>query len=520
MPKPPISPDITAENAYQPFPDSIFATPFWDFYKVFWEAEARFNLVFRQDDGVSVWPANRVRFYYEIAAQLGLYERQRPEKATLSSPEEIRLEAAELSPVDVFVQTGATGPATENRVRSVGCIYTEPTVRRLLDRGARVLLLCDAPDRIQQHSRLQVITSGEYRELMKRADRQSHPRTVLDEAAVDYWAQVNQFFMDKLGVNFCGPDRIAELITSHRRSFARTAAFLEPLSPKAMICIAHYFRSAQVAAAQFLGVRVIDLQHGINSRYHLGYGYPNVRPEQRRIPYFPGEFWTWGGIWAESEWFPEVSCKTRALGHDNPMAFEAKTEGPEFFARDAKKILVATSWAMRSVFREVIGKIATTKPDWNILVKLHPRESLEDYNDLALTYPNVRIMPGTVDILDAASQVRFVLSICSSSLFDVLKVGCRIAVLNAPAVEYTEDFVRKFDVPVLRYDAKNFDAVLLSMQKQRIPLDRVFHTANGTEWNAALDRILPTNLRSWRAAVRRILMKSARSWVSGWLHRI
>lgn len=58
---------LGSEARYQPAQPSPFGTAFWDFCKVFWEAEARFDEVFRRDRGVAVWAANRVRTNYDLA---------------------------------------------------------------------------------------------------------------------------------------------------------------------------------------------------------------------------------------------------------------------------------------------------------------------------------------------------------------------------------------------------------------------------------------------------------------------
>lgn len=464
----------TAHSVYQDFPDSVFATEFWDFYKVLWEAECRFDLVFRRDHGVAVWTANRLRFYYQIANELGLYDAQKSNPAK-PAPAPGTEPHPPLPEIDFYIETGATGPACENRKRPHGCIYTSDTVRTLLERKARVLMLHDDPDFLVQDPNLHVITSAELRQRTREISLKiRQPKYLLNDDANAYWSDVQAFFTAELGIDLIGPETAHKLLTSHKKLTAAYRKFLEPLKPKAMICMTHYLRAPQIEAAKSHKIRVIDYQHGINSRYHLGYGYPNVVPEHRKIPYMPDEFWAWGRIWADPAWFPQKCCNVRTLGY--PGATAENIDIPALSERPEKTVLVATSWAMQTQFRTIIERLAQDHPDWTIRAKLHPREQVVDYADLSKRHDNVEVLSGDVPILDAAAEVRYVLSICSSSLFDVLLRGCRIAVLHAPAAEYAEDFVTTFDVPILKQDGSNFAAVVDAMKQQDIPLDEVFHS--------------------------------------------
>ena len=55
-----------------------------------------------------------------------------------------------------------------------------------------------------------------------------------------------------------------------------------------------------VAAAKRAGVKVIELQHGTITPYHLGYSYP----EQQKNIGFPNELWCFGKFWFENTKMP------------------------------------------------------------------------------------------------------------------------------------------------------------------------------------------------------------------------
>ncbi len=487
--------EFTNSDQYQNFLPSRLATEFWNFYKVIWEAERRFDLIFRRDHNVAVWTANRVRYYYLIAEKLGLYDAP---KAFNSEPLKVTLEDkfTPVGPVDHIIQTGANGPATELRKRERGCVYTSDIVNKLLDSGSRLLLIHGAPDELTPHPSMQSISFDDFNRRVRQKLLQRKQKSLkLDQEALDYWKGVASYFEVELGIQFLDPEDIRKRIQSHRRNYFANRDFLDPLQAKSLICMAHYFRSPLIEAAKDLKLWTVDYQHGINSRYHLGYGYPNVKPEHRNIPYMPDEFWSWGKIWTDPDWFPTACCTPRQLGHHQETR---KTSKPlPFSDRPEKTILIATSWALKTDFKKVATALADGNPDWVIRLKLHPMENLSEYNDILVNRDNLEVVSGDIDVREAASRVRYVLSICSSSLFDVLLEDCRIAVLKATAVEYAEDFILKFDVPVLEPDVKNFDQVVAALRVQQIPCKEVFHNALEKEWELLTDS-LSTPLNSLR----------------------
>ncbi|MBX2806320.1 MAG: hypothetical protein KTR19_10130 [Hyphomicrobiales bacterium] len=466
---------------------SAFSTPFRTLYDAIWEAETRFDLLFRREKGpVHVWAANRVRFYYELAQKLGIYTPQ--QQHTPAAQEHASLKLNSLFPVDAYIQTGALGLAAANRMRPYGCIYTEQYVRRLLEKGRGILLVHDQPEALVQHPRLQVITSRQLASLRSEAkDRLPKLRDVrIDKASADYWAEVDAFFRERLGLPLLDQARVEQLILQHRQALTVNEMLFGRIQPKCFILMTHYFRAPQIEAAQKAGVRVIDYQHGINSRYHLGYGFPHLQPTHRKIPYFPDEFWSWGDLWTDTDWFPHACCDPRPLGHYQAGDLTSQTYRQPAFQRT---LLLATSWAMQKQFRGVARRLAELLSDWHILIKLHPRESEDAYADIAESFPNVSVVAGTTDIFETSRSADIVASICSSALFDVLMNGCKVIVINAPSVEYAEDFVQRFDVPILQPDASNIRDCIARCGTQNIRLDKVFAQPNDDYLDIALDSI-------------------------------
>ncbi|WP_316863012.1 hypothetical protein [uncultured Cohaesibacter sp.] len=480
---------------YQDFDEPEVRTPLWDVFRTIWEAERKFNLVFRQDLGVHVWAANRVRFYYDLSKALGLYDQQAAPQAEVPSRYDYEEGGNPFSEADIYIESGALGPSAKNRAREYGCVYTERFIKPLLERNKKILLLHDDPDRLVQHENLTSITTVEHSGLMRfLAGKWRLPKTELNEEAIEFWNSVNAFFQSQLGVELRDAEGFHKLIRSFKQQFEWQSNFLRMVNPKAMILMTHYFRGAQIDAARKLKIRSFDYQHGLNSRFHLGYGYPNVAEEHRTPPYFPDEYLCWGPVWAPEKWFPTKNSFVRNLGYyssfDAPDKQEDAKTAPVAQNEDRDHtILVATSWAMQTIFSQFVEALALRKPSMTILVKCHPREDISAYEAALGKFSNVKFLSGDVDILAAARTAKYVVSICSSSLFDSLQEGCKIGAIHSQAVEYIDDFIKQFDVPVITQDAGNIDQALALMDSQSIPVELVHHPVTQNEWEFFFDSL-------------------------------
>lgn len=475
------------EDRYQPLPEAIIRTPFRAIHETMWEAEAKFDLLFRRDHSVYVWAANRVQIYYKLAAETAIYDTARKSVQNAAEPRDILVES--LPQIDAYIQTGALGPAAANRSRSHGCVYTQDYVRWLLENDRSVLLLHDRPEDLVDHPNLHSLHS---RQLAKFAAHHRHlarkkDKCVLDEEGRAFWARVDDFINERLGVRVITPEQIQTWIHGFLAQLVTQRALFKQVQPKVFICMAHYFRAAQIRAAREVGARTIDFQHGINSKFHAGYGFPALKPEARALPNYPDEFWSWGPFWTPQEWFPHKCCDVRDMGH---FANRPSAHGRVSISRPEKTLMIATSWAMQSAFKKAGARIAQKLPEWSIVFKLHPREEVGDYLPLVDLHPNVRVIEGDRDVIEASREATAIMSICSSSLFDVLIEDVPIMVLKSEGAEYAEDFVARYGVPVVDQDASNIDECLARAIRQSIPIGEIFAAGRADRIEIAMRSVL------------------------------
>ena len=81
------------------------------------------------------------------------------------------------------------------------------------------------------------------------------------------------------------------------KSFRRWHALLSVAMPKTVVGITHYHNEGCLAAAKILGIKTIELQHGLISKHDLYYVYPAIYRRAVAKGLFPNEIWLFGNFY-------------------------------------------------------------------------------------------------------------------------------------------------------------------------------------------------------------------------------
>lgn len=199
-----------------------------------------------------------------------------------------------------------------------------------------------------------------------------------------------------------------------------------------------YFTPALMAAAKARGVRTVELQHGFISAYHLGYSYPNGLA----APLLPDEFWAFGDYWTG---FLPPQVRTRVIGAPYVKELASHATDP----RDEALIVFTSQGVLEDRLLRIAIEVARQLPGRRIVYRLHPSESLADYESalprlselpanfqLSARHPNIFALLGS-----AAVQV----GVFSTTLLEGMSLGCRTVVLALPGHEYMLPAVQQGD---------------------------------------------------------------------------
>jgi hypothetical protein len=282
--------------------------------KIFWALEDKYNLIDISVNDVHPWPLIRMPLYYALTRKLALFEAPHPAgAANHTSPNFLRyakfllwfylLKLRKIKPVKDAWTPSILLMSTRRMGKSEPC---SDAVR--VELGARALLI-DRPYKEDNHAGsfdTKVIRRAFYMLFHSKA------QTELPNFIIEKLHNVRMSFIEEIGVD---PGDLAKqcrrAIIDFQSLRDGTNEMCRNLGAKTMFLSHGYGASnmAMLEGARLAGARIIELQHGIISKYHLGYSYPN----RSTVPHMPDELWCFGQYWIDTTPLPS-SMKTRVIG--------------------------------------------------------------------------------------------------------------------------------------------------------------------------------------------------------------
>lgn len=219
--------------------------------------------------------------------------------------------------------------------------------------------------------------------------------------------------------------------------YSRSVAdYLRKQRVKNLILVGSVGRAPLVHGAQMSGATVIELQHGVINKYHLGYSWPGVKPTVG----IPDAILTYGNYWSD---VTPLAMKSYITG-----ASWLPTDQSTFDKQD-KLVLVTSQGPIGEKLFRFISNSARLLSGYSFIFQLHPSENPSTYQKLAKDFDvpkNLEISeskPGKV--YELMKQAEFSVGVSSTTLFEGMAMGCKTLVVNLASSEYLEDAVNQGD---------------------------------------------------------------------------
>ena len=246
------------------------------------------------------------------------------------------------------------------------------------------------------------------------------------------------------------------------KSFRRWYCLLEVAKPEVLVGITHYHNEGCSAAAKMLGIKTIELQHGLISKHDLYYVYPSQYRNAIAKAMFPNEIWLFGNFWkrvleagAESEFMKPI-----VVGN---FTTDAAVRSHEVVKEN--RVLVCAQKNLTEPYikwiRFMRESILPNHPNWKLIVKLHPLES-EASKYVNEASESVEVSPISSSLNEELMRAKIQVSIYSTTFFDALGMNVKNYSLNkmgysidyatemvelglAESLLETEDVIQKFE---------------------------------------------------------------------------
>jgi hypothetical protein len=221
-------------------------------------------------------------------------------------------------------------------------------------------------------------------------------------------------------------------------SFRRWQSLLIVAKPKTLVCITHYHNEGCLAAAKLLGIKTIELQHGLISKHDLYYVYPKQYLEAVSKGMFPSEIWLFGNFWKRVlEGGSELACmKPIVIGN-----FTTDVSITSIDSVKENRVLLCAQKNLSEPYiawiRFMRNNILPLHADWKLIVKLHPLESeVKKYENEANDF--IEILPISASLNEEFKRAKIQVSIYSTTFFDA--IGRHIKNYSLVDIGYSSDY--------------------------------------------------------------------------------
>lgn len=203
--------------------------------------------------------------------------------------------------------------------------------------------------------------------------------------------------------------------------------FLKKTRPTYLYCVVGYGKEAPIAAAQELGIKAVEFQHGSMGRGHFGYDFKNWS----YVPYFPDLMLAFGETWFSSVYFPDT-CKIDPIGYK--LFEESINQVKLSINRNPDQLLVLSQGPVANELVAHVAVFAAQRPDWHVLLRPHPSENpailRDEMNRHAAT--SNWMVDKEQSLEEHAVSSFVVLGVNSTAILQAFLAGCRVALLDDP----------------------------------------------------------------------------------------
>jgi hypothetical protein len=214
---------------------------------------------------------------------------------------------------------------------------------------------------------------------------------------------------------------------------------LKKINPKILFMICGYGKESAIKAAKDLHIPVIEIQHGVLSKLHMGYHFPNKKKEM-----FSNYLFTFGPAWAKMAHFPIPQHKIIPIGYQYLNTAVASYK----CVRKKNQILFFSQGTIGDRLSEFAVNLLSYLPsEVKIVYKLHPGEYLRWKTEYKALYDAskkglITVIAGDIPYLyELMAESKWQIGVNSTALFEGMAFKCKTYIVDFPGIEYVEALI-------------------------------------------------------------------------------
>ncbi|WP_291857681.1 hypothetical protein [Marinilabilia sp.] len=229
---------------------------------------------------------------------------------------------------------------------------------------------------------------------------------------------------------------VMKMLYKHRAISFFAERVLKNIKPERLVVSVSYSDANMpfVEKAKSMGIKVIEIQHGILGRDHIAYNFMN----KKEFNWFPDEIWVWSKFWKKSSRFPISEDKIVVKGFPFLDSYKSGWKRRE---TDKQQILVISqgpfSDNLIEFTRRLNSKINHSK--YQIIFKPHPSELIPGRKKFQQLNNENIIVSKESNIYELFGTSSYQIGVSSTALFEGLEFDLRTFILDAGPVDIWND---------------------------------------------------------------------------------
>ena len=447
---------------------------FETFWNRFTAVERKTKAVQARFSGVQLYPILRTRIFYAIAQETGLFDNPHPNFSKPELPEGL----PDLPNLETLGKVDAVVIPFRRRVAG-GEPYSDRILEQLAAQGKTVRVIDfdfsaeghQADESLLDLGRLRAAYTERFTEQVNK-----NLRITSRENAENRWTKIINAFEAEFGIKLEKFEKYPKYLV--RRTLIDQLGFGElfkNLGAKELYIVNAYSEPSLVLAAKRAGLTVTEIQHGFISKFHPAYSYPVSGPfaslRRQKVDAVAQRIATWGSYWGQDTSLP-AGTSTLVTGPTKPFAdYRAKALASNRII--ANQVLFTSQGAIGEELFGAALATAARLADHKIVYRLHPNESLDDYQTLGKKLApnglpkNFSLSHKDPIFLDLVSQSEYLIGTFSTTLFEGLALGCKVLVLPLSGYQNVLPAIASGDLTLI----SNLEELPIYLSKAKLAAD-------------------------------------------------
>ena len=423
-----------------------------DLCEFIWYLEDKYVLLDFEIDNVKVWQYLRMEIYYLMAEELGILEQRNKSQQSIS----VLIKNSFSLFKNIFI---ANPFLTLNKHKDV-VVFTHNRSKKIEDKFEDIYTHSLVTDLRKSNKSFLCFEKPFQGKHVREKDPNVKYQDFILLASILYGKLYRIKDKDSLGLIRQVEKEIEnatnnsiDLISLIKRNVGRYKlgnklylSLFNKIQPKVIYSVASYsYLGDMICAAKTLGIKTIELQHGVISKYHMGYSFE----KKQELLYYSDVFYSWGNFWNKSvsNTFNEVKSFGFQYFRDRIKRYNNKVK--------ENKILILSQTALGEKIMNETFKLVNELSGFQILYKLHPEEykiykKYPSYSKLA-SNKNLKFVE-ECNLYQIMSESKIQIGVFSTALYEGVGLCCNTFLYNLNGLEYMKDLIDSGHAKVLSSD--------------------------------------------------------------------